>query len=221
MASLAAVLVVVAWNMAEVHRFRLLLRGPVGDRIVLVTTFALTVLVDLTVAIEVGVVLASIMFMHRMSEVAGVGAGLIEEDQDDFARPAGDDYSQRDALPRGVEVFQLRGPLFFGVASRLSDVVDAIAGSPRVFILRMREVPLVDASGAARLRDFVAKAQRNGTRVVLSGLQPGPAATLRQMGVLDGAGHVQLATDFAEAVAMARAVVAVRADKGGHPEDEA
>lgn len=208
MASLAAVLVVVAWNMAEAHRFRLLLSGPVGDRLVLVTTFALTVAVDLTVAIEVGVVLASVMFMHRMSEVTGIGAGLIEEDQDDFARPRSDTYSQRDELPRGVEVFQLRGPLFFGVASRLSDVVDAIAGSPRVFILRMREVPLVDASGATRLRDFVAKAGRQGTQVIFSGLQPGPEATLRRMGILDGSAHVRQAADFAAATAMARATVA-------------
>jgi SulP family sulfate permease len=210
MASLAAVLAVVAWNMAEAHRFRLLLAGPVGDRVVLLTTFGLTVAVDLTVAIEVGVVLASVMFMHRMSEVTGIGAGLVEEDQDDFARPRADVYTQRDELPPGVEVFQLRGPLFFGVAGRLSDVVDAIAGSPRVFILRMREVPLVDASGATRLRDFVGKATRQGTQVIFSGLQPGPAATLRQMGVLDGSAGVRQVADFQAALAEARAVLAER-----------
>jgi SulP family sulfate permease len=210
MASLAAVLVVVAWNMAEVHRFRLLLRGPLGDRVVLLATFALTVAVDLTVAIEVGVVLAAVLFMHRMSQVGGIGAGLAEEDEDDLAQPRSDRYSQRDALPRGVEVFQLRGPLFFGVASRLSDVIDAIGVTPRVFILRMREVPLVDASGAARLQDFVAKAQRQGTRVILSGLQPGPEATLRQMGIRFGADDVALAADFTAALATARAIVGVQ-----------
>lgn len=214
MASLAAVLVVVAWNMAEVHRFRYLLQGPAGDRVVLLTTFALTVVVDLTVAIEVGVVLASILFMHRMSELGAIGsasgpaAACIEEDQDDFARPRTDVYTQRDDLPAGVEVFQLRGPLFFGVASRLADVVDAISGSPRVFILRMREVPLVDASGASRLRDFIRQAARNGTVVILSGLQPGPREILAHMNVTGPASGVRLVRDFAAAVALARQLTA-------------
>jgi SulP family sulfate permease len=212
MASLAAVLVVVAWNMAEVERFRYLLRGPVGDRAVLLTTFALTVAIDLTVAIEVGVVLASMLFMYRMSEVAVFGTGsVIEEDQDDFARPDSDVYRQRDALPRGVEVFQLRGPLFFGSASRLADALDAIGGLPQVFILRMREVPMIDASAAVRLRDLVARAARHGTDVIFSGLQQQPAEILRQMAVLDGAAHVHRATDFAAATALARELIARRA----------
>jgi SulP family sulfate permease len=210
MASLAAVLIVVAWNMAEVHRFRYLLRGPLGDRLVLVTTFALTVAVDLTVAIEVGVVLASIMFMHRMSEVAAIGSGTtLEQDEDDFARPRNDTYDQREQLPPGVEVFQLRGPLFFGVASRLSDVVDAIGGSPKVFILRMREVPLIDGSGAARLQDFITKATRNGTQVIISGLQPQPTETLRQMRVIDnGTNKLHLAPNLPAAINLARQLTA-------------
>jgi SulP family sulfate permease len=195
---------VVAWNMSEMARFRHLLRGPAGDRVVLLVTFGLTV------AIEVGVVLASILFMHRMSEVAAIGAGgpVVEMDEDDFARVPGDAYSQRDALPRGVEVFQLRGPLFFGVAGRLSDVIDNVGGAPRVFILRMREVPMVDATGASRLKDFVARAERHGTQVIFSGLQRQPAEVLRQMGVMDGAAHLHLAADFAAAVALARRLVA-------------
>jgi len=212
LASLAAVLVVVAWNMSEVERFGHLLRGPVGDRVVLLTTFGLTVAVDLTLAIEVGVVLASILFMHRMSEVAAMASGgpaaLVEDDLDDFARPRPDAYSQREELPPGVEVFQFRGPLFFGVASRLSDIIDAIGGSPRVFILRMREVPLVDATGASRLRDFVARAGRYGTQVVFSGLQAQPREVLAQMGVLDGAAYVSVVPDFAAALARARQLVA-------------
>ncbi|CAG0937838.1 C4-dicarboxylic acid transporter DauA [Gammaproteobacteria bacterium] len=214
MASLAAVLVMVAWNMSEVERFRHLLRGPVGDRVVLLVTFGLTVAVDLTVAIAVGVVLASMLFMHRMSEVAAIASGasaaslgLVENDVDDFSRPRSDTYSQRDALPPGVEVFQFRGPLFFGVADRLSEVIDAIGGSPRVFILRMREVPLVDATGAARLRDFVSRAGRCGTRVLISGLQPQPREVLAQAGVIGDASQVTAVADFAAAVALARQIV--------------
>lgn len=214
MASLAAVLVVVAWNMSEAERFARLLRGPPGDRVVLLVTFVLTVAVDLTVAIAVGVVLASMLFMHRMSEVAAIASGasdrelgLVEHDADDFTRPRTDTYSQREELPPGVEVFQFRGPLFFGVAGRLSDVFDAIGGSPRVFILRMREVPLVDATGAARLRDFVNRADRHGTQVLISGLQPQPRAVLEQTGVVGGPAKVTLVADFAAAVALARRLV--------------
>ena len=103
LASLAAVLVVVAWNMSEVHKFRHLMSAPLGDRAVLLVTFALTVLVDLTVAIEVGVVLAAILFMHRMAEVASVrqGAPFLEEDVDDFERPRSDTYTQRTSPARG------------------------------------------------------------------------------------------------------------------------
>jgi SulP family sulfate permease len=215
MAALAAVLVMVAWNMSELGRFRHLLLGPAGDRVVLLVTFSLTVAVDLTVAIEVGVVLAAVLFMHRMSDVVaiashGASGPLIEEDQDDFARPASDVYSQRDELPRGVEVFQLRGPLFFGVAGRLSDVFDAIGRMPKVFILRMGAVPLVDATGASRLRDFVGKAGRQGTHVILSGLQPQPEQILKQMRVLDGASHLHRARDFSAALDLARALADVQ-----------
>lgn len=208
MASLAAVLVVVAWNMSEVERFAHLLRGPLGDRLVLLITFGLTVAVDLTVAIQVGVVLASILFMHRMSEVSAIaggqaGAVLLDEDQDDFSRPKSDVYSQRDALPASVEVFQLRGPLFFGVAGRFSDVIGSISASPKVFILRMREVPLIDASGATRLRDFCTSAADNGTQVIFSGLQAQPLAILRQTGVLNGAPHVHVVRDYASAIELA------------------
>jgi len=213
LASLAAVLVVVAWNMSDLHRFRHLMTGPWGDRLVLLTTFALTVLVDLTVAIQVGVVFAAILFMHRMSQVVALTGGgeIIEADADDFERPrdASDPYTQRQDLPPGVEVFQLRGPLFFGVASRLVDVLTNIAGQPRVFILRLREVPLIDASGASSLKDFLAACRRRGIEVIFSGLQPGPAAVLHRMDVLNGG--VPQAENLPAALALAKRLLAERA----------
>jgi SulP family sulfate permease len=207
LAALAAVLVIVAWNMSEVHRFRALMAAPWGDRVVLLLTFGLTVAVDLTVAIEVGVVLAAMLFMHRMSEVSAMGpaGALIDEDEDDFGAGAANAADQRADLPAGVEVFRLRGPLFFGVANRFSDTIDRIAGSPRVYILRMREVPLVDATGAGRLKDFVRRARHGGAVVILSGLQPQPLDVLARMDVL-GEG-VLLCADFAEAVEAARSAV--------------
>lgn len=204
LASLGAVLVIVAWNMSEVHKFRHLMRAPLGDRAVLILTFGLTVLVDLTVAIEVGVVLAAILFMHRMAEVVSVQQGIqiIEEDVDDFARPR-TSYTQRAALPKGVEVFQLRGPLFFGSAGRLADVLDSIGTPPRVFILRMREVPMIDATGVAALGDFVKRCRAHGTVVIAAGVQPSLRTVLTSMG-FDGS---QPSLRFAESFEVALASV--------------
>jgi len=208
LASLAAVLVVVAMNMSEAHRFRALLKGPWGDRVVLLLTFGLTVAVDLTVAIEVGVVLAAILFMHRMTGVVAISTGsqVIEQDVDDFTGAAANGGRQRANLPPGVEVFQVRGPLFFGVAGNFSDVIDRIAGVPRVLILRLREVPMIDASGATRLRDLLDRCRRHGTAVVIAGLQPQPREVLTRMAILDGT--VRLAPDFDSALAVAREIVA-------------
>jgi SulP family sulfate permease len=213
LASLAAVLVIVAWNMSEIERFRHLMRGPWGDRLVLLTTFGLTVAVDLTFAIEVGVVLAAILFMHRMSEVAAIGVdthAAIQMDIDDLTRPASDRYTQRADLPNGVEVFQFRGPLFFGVANRMADIIDHIAGVPKIFILRMREVPMIDSSGASRLRDFIQTCQRHGTQVVLSGLQAQPERILRDMHVLNGVKDIHVVKDYPEALDLASRLAAQR-----------
>ncbi|MGL4541730.1 MAG: SulP family inorganic anion transporter, partial [Polymorphobacter sp.] len=119
MAALAAILFIVAWGMSEIDRVRMLLRMPRADRVVLVLTFLLTVLVDLTVAIGVGVTLASLLFMARMSETVAINAGatMVPEDGDDSGNGPGN--SQRDTLPPGVEVFQITGPFFFGVAGEL------------------------------------------------------------------------------------------------------
>jgi SulP family sulfate permease len=204
LASLAAVLVIVAWNMSDAPRFIHLMSAPVGDRIVLVLTFALTVLVDLTVAIEIGVVLAAFLFMHRMAEVASVqmgGAKLLDTDENGT-----EDAAQRVALPPGVDVFRMRGPLFFGVTHRLAEVLDRTDKPPRVFIVRMGLVPMMDASGVSALLEFVKKYRRSGTTVILSGLQPQPREILEQMHVTDRAG-VLLATDFNHALDMARSLV--------------
>jgi SulP family sulfate permease len=186
LASLAAVLVVVAWNMSEHERFRHLLGGPLGDRVVLLATFGLTVLVDLTVAIEVGIVLAAIIFMHRMAEATAIekGVSLVERDEDDFSARARGAYTARRELPKGVEMFELRGPLFFGAASRLNDAFEAAFPPPKVFILRFAEVPMVDASGVGALLRFLKRCESDGTRVLFCDLNAKSRLVLSQMGVL-------------------------------------
>jgi sulfate permease, SulP family len=206
-AALAAVLLIVAWNMSEIERFRHLLRAPRGDRAVLLLTFALTVAFDLTIAIEVGVVLAAFLFMHRMSEVVAVEqhVGLIEEDEDARRETVSD---QRGRLPPEVEAFRIAGPLFFAVANRLDRVLDQFLRKPRVFILRLRQVPLIDASGVAALQDLFDRCQRQGIAVILSGLQAQPREVMEAMHLTTHPALLGVAPDFESALQLARAQLA-------------
>lgn len=206
--ALAAVLLMVAWNMSEVERFRHLMKAPVGDRVVLLVTFGLTVAFDLTVAIQVGVVLAAFQFMHRMGEVVALETDieLFDEDRDDLAGGGAPD--QRDQLPPGVAAFRISGPLFFAVANRLDTVLDQYPERPALFILRLRLVPLIDASGAQALVEFLDRCRRMGTGVILSGLQAQPASVMIGMGLNRHPALVGEAPGFAEAVAMARSHLA-------------
>ncbi|KJS43883.1 MAG: hypothetical protein VR70_02235 [Rhodospirillaceae bacterium BRH_c57] len=181
LASLGAVLVVVAWNMSEHDRFRHLLRAPPGDRLVLLVTFGLTVLVDLTVAIQVGVVMAAILFMHRMTRAveAESGVTLIADDVNDFTETDRAAYE-----PRGngdVAVYRINGPFFFGVAGKLSDVLDDIATPPRLFIIDMTNVPVIDATGVHALQGVIDRCRRHGTQVVLAAIKPQPLTVLQGM----------------------------------------
>jgi SulP family sulfate permease len=156
--------------MSEFDRFRTLLSIDTGERALLLLTFTLTILVDLTVAIGVGVTLASLMFMARMSETTGVMSS--EESVDDPA--------QRAALPRGVEVFRFTGPMFFGVAGEMLDVLHRSGSTPKTIVVRMDLVPYVDSSGARTLEVFVRQAAAKGTRVILCDLRSQPAAFLHK-----------------------------------------
>jgi SulP family sulfate permease len=204
LAALAAILLVVAWNMAELEHFRQLLRGPAGDRGVLLLTFVLTVLFDLTVAIQAGVVLAAFLFMHRMTEVVEIGRDLRLLDEGAETR---DEDDQRLRLPAGVEAFQFAGPLFFAVASRLDTLLDAYIDKPRLLILRMRHVPLIDASGAQALQRFLSRCRQHGIHVLLSGLQPQPRGVLDAMAITAQPG-VETVEHFDAALVRAQLVLA-------------
>jgi SulP family sulfate permease len=198
MAALAAILFMVAWGMSEYERFISLLRMPNSDRAVLLLTFGLTVLVDLTVAIGVGVTLASLLFMARMAEAFEVDtSGRQDTDLDS------EDVHQRDALPKGVEVFRITGPFFFGVAGELLDTLRRVGQSPKVIILRLRLVPLLDASGVQALEEFVKQAHFAGAKVVLSGVQPQPKSMLERVHLGGASDRVFYAADFANAQSLA------------------
>lgn len=204
MAALAAILFVVAWGMSEADRFVQLLRMPSGERTLLLLTFGLTVLVDLTVAIAVGVTLASLLFVARMVDAVDIttGAGMRDEIDPDIEEP-----DQRRNLPPGVEVFQLAGPLFFGVAGDLLDSLKRIGQSPRVVILRMRLVPYLDASAAAALAEFARLCARQDCQLILSGLRDQPRAMLAGAGLTERPGAIRFVPDFDAARAEAARLV--------------
>ena len=205
LAALSAVLLVVAWNMSEIDKFRHMMRAPIGDRAVLLVTFGLTVLVDLTVAIEVGVVLAAVLFMHRMSEAVEVQADLhlVEEDVSDESPRDFQPMREYD-LPPGVAASLIRGPFFFGVAMRLGETLERIGAPPKVLIVRLRAVPIIDATGVSALETMLDRCDKNGTKVIVTALQPQPARILEDMGVLK---RVTRAPDFATAIEMAKEMV--------------
>ena len=171
MAALAAVLLIVAWGMSEVERFKTLLKMDAGERALLLLTFVLTVLVDLTVAIGVGVTLASLLFMARMSDTAGLLPDELSID----------DPTQRASLPKGVEVFRFAGPMFFGVAREMLDALHRTGRSPKTIILRMERVPYIDSSGASALEAFVRQAHAEGTKLILCDLREQPAMLLEKL----------------------------------------
>jgi SulP family sulfate permease len=183
---LAAVLLNVAWRLIDLREVAaFLVRAPWDDRIILAATGSLTVLVDLNVAIGVGVVLACMLFMHRMAEMPGIqfgGAALVVEDQDDLTRHPSEIMTV--PLPAGVKVVQFRGPLFFGAAAHVSDALRSVETWPKVMILRMREVPLIDATAIAALEELARLCRANGCRIVMSGLQRQPREALHRFAFL-------------------------------------
>lgn len=170
MAALAAILLIVAWGMSEAERFHALMRMGLEERVLLLLSFGLTVLVDLTVAIGVGVTLASLLFMARMSQSTG-----LLQDEEAVERP-----EQRATLPAGVEVFRVSGPLFFGVAQEMLDTLIRIGGTPRTLILRLDRVPYIDSSGIAALSRFVTQAGASGTQVLLCEMKASVADALQR-----------------------------------------
>lgn len=172
MAALAAILFVVAWGMSEIHHFIHIFRLSRSDRAVLLLTFALTVLVDLTVAIGVGVTLACLLFMAQMSKSVQMGTDFASDENES---------DQRAALPKGVEVFSIQGPVFFGVAGDLLDTLKRMGQMPKVLIIRMRYVPYLDATGAQAIENLVKQCTAANTIVIFSALQSQPEKMIARL----------------------------------------
>lgn len=205
MATFAGILVIVAYNMSEWHVFLRLLRGPRSDALVLITTFLLTVVIDLTIAIQAGVVLASLLFMRRMAEVTQVKPirDIVEYGRDDFMETNPPD------MPPGVEVFEINGSFCFGAASKFTEILLANQSAPAVVILRMRNVIAMDATGLHALEEVASRLENRGATLLLSGVHAQPLVAMERSGALERLGEDRLFPSFAEALSYARGLVEV------------
>jgi SulP family sulfate permease len=213
LSALAAVLVMVAWNMSEIDHFLSLLRAPRSDVGVLLTTFGLTVFTDLTVAVGVGLVLASLLFMKQMADVSNIRAITAEFDNgdDDLAELKDPNAIWTRDVPPGVEVYEINGPLFFGVADRVKDILHRLKRPAAVFILRLRRVPAIDASGLHALEELHGKCRREGAILLLSGVHAQPLNVLIRSGLADVIGMVNIFGNIDDALLRARELLALPA----------
>ena len=205
MACLAGVLVVVSYNMSGWRTFRELLANPKSDVAVLLITFLLTVLFDLTIAIEVGLVIASLLFMRRMAETTRVS--VITEEIDPNEESDVETHEEHLPIPAGVEVYEINGPYFFGIANKFEDVMAMMADRPKVRIIRMRRVPFIDSTGLHNLKNLCTMNHREGTHIVLSGVEPAVREVLEHAGFDALLGRDHICASINEALEVARHIL--------------
>ncbi len=206
MASLAALLLLVAWNMSELHQFVRILRiAPKSDASVLLLCFGLTIFFDMVVAIAVGVVLASLLFMRRMAEIAGARVLV-----------AGEDAASAENLPSGVALYEINGPLFFGAAKSAMGAITAITDEhPRAVIIHLGLVPAMDATGLVALDAAIGTVMRHKIAVVLAGPIPKPERMFERAGLTKKYPELRIAPTLKSAIAMAAAIEPPPASKKG------
>lgn len=200
MATLSAVLVLVAYNMSGWREFAHLLKSPRGDIAVLFITFLLTVFIELTVAIQVGVLLAGFLFLQKMSNETHVDLiteNLKEEDESEIR-----DISNLH-IPNGVEVFEIYGSLFFGAVSQFKDSIRVVADKPKVLILRMRNVLTIDASGIHILEELIQETKENGCVLIFSAVAPNVFKVMKKSGFIEEVGKENFAIDIYKALEIA------------------
>lgn len=205
MACLAGVLVVVSYNMSGWRTFKELLRNPKSDVGVLLVTFFLTVIFDLTIAIEVGLLLACLMFMKRMAESTQIS--VITDDLDPNKESDIELHEEHLTIPDRVEVYEINGPYFFGIANKFEEEMIRIGDRPKVRIIRMRKVPFVDSTGIHNLTNLCRMSQREGIIIVLSGVNPRVHETLEKAGFYELLGKDNICSNINEALAKAREIV--------------
>lgn len=191
---LAGILIVVAYNMSEWRTFVSILKGSVFDIIVLLSTFILTVFVDLTVAIEVGVVLAAVLFMKRMADLGKVIPERIDSD-------VIDDYSK---YPPEIGIYEISGPLFFASAKQFCEVLKSVGYKKKIMIIRMRHVPFIDSTGIHNLKDALISLKDSGIKIILSGVNDTVCDDLKNSKIVDIVGKENIFNTFDKAIEAAQ-----------------
>ena len=205
MACLAGVLVVVSYGMSGWRSFVALMRNPKSDITVLVLTFLLTIIFDLTVAIEVGLICACLLFMKRMSETTDVKVIYDEIDLNEDADMEKGNLVHL-SIPKGVEVYEINGPYFFGAGNRFEDIMARYGQRPQVRIIRMRKVPFIDSTGLHNLQNLCLMSQKEGITIVLSGVVPKVEAVLKRNGFTELLGEENICNHIDLALARAREI---------------
>ena len=206
MACLAGVLVVVSYGMSGWRSFLAMLRNPKSDVTVLLLTFFLTIIFDLTVAIEFGLVCACLLFMKRMAETTDVKVVLNEIDLNEDADMQRGNLEHL-TIPKRTEVYEINGPYFFGAGNRFEDIMGRYGNRPQVRIIRMRKVPFIDSTGLHNLENLCRTSQREGITIVLSGVVPKVEAVLKRNGFSELLGEENICNHIDLALARAQEIV--------------
>ncbi|MDN5349913.1 MAG: sulfate permease, SulP family [Bacteroidales bacterium] len=204
MSTLAGILVVVAYNMSEWRSFKALFNNSKSDVAVLLTTFLLTVLIDLTVAIQFGLLLAVLLFLKRVIETTDVAVLNMEVEAENKDLT---DEGESLQIPKGVEVFEVNGPFFFGIANKFEEAEKLTREKPKVRIIRLRRVPFIDSTGLSNLKAFIHRAERNGIQIIFSGAGPKLLASLSKAGILQALGEANNCSDIQSALERAKEVL--------------
>ena len=205
MACLAGVLVVVSYNMSEWRTFRALMKNPRSDVAVLLVTFLLTVIIDLTVAIEVGLVLACLLFMRRVMETTDIS--VIRNEIDPGKESDLESHEEHLIIPRGVEVYEIDGPYFFGIANKFEEQMVQLGDHAQVRIIRMRKVPFIDSTGIHNLTNLCRISQQENTRIILSGVNPKVHEVLHKAGFYSLLGEENICPNINAALRRAKELV--------------
>lgn len=206
MACLAGVLVVVSYGMCGWRSFKALMKNPKSDVTVLLITFFLTIIFDLTIAIEVGLIIACLLFMKRMSESTDVKVIMDEIDPNEEADLATQN-TEHLIIPEGVEVYEINGPYFFGAGNRFEEIMAGFGDRPKVRIIRMRKVPFVDSTGIHNLSNLCEMSHKEGIQIVLSGVNPKVHAVLEKAGFYNLVGKENICSHIDDALNRAKEIL--------------
>lgn len=213
MACMAGILIGVAYKMSEWHTFIGFLRYPRSEGVILITTFSLTLVFDLSIAIQVGLLLAMVTFLRRVSESSNIEVLKSDVDFSSEQETLFDEHLGSIKIPRGIDIYEIKGPFFFGVAHKFDEIVRETSRDVHVRILRMRRVPFIDSTGMNNLENLLKKSKGEKIKLIFSGVHPGAMNSLKQSGLLDKVGEENVFDDIVPALVRATEIIEAKERK--------